>query len=320
MNRIKVLLVAILLLVGFTCVASGQETLTAAKALYTAAAYEDALTMLTRLKGVGTAASGDLQVIDQYRAFCLLALGRQEEAQQAIEAAISLDPSRQLSDAEASPSVRATFREVRRRLLPGIAQQRYAAAKATYDRKEFSAAAEQFAGVIELLDTPDVDPALADLKKVAEGFRDLSLATAAKPATADPAPAPSATSTSPDGSASPPVSPPASQPPAAAPPASTSPRVFDGQEQGVTPPVPIRQDMPRWPATPFRIPMSTRGILDVVIDETGAVESAVMRQSLNALYDGALLRQTRLWRYQPAMKDGKPVKFLKRIQIAVSDQ
>jgi tetratricopeptide (TPR) repeat protein len=316
MNRIKVLLVAILLFVGFTCVASGQETLAAAKALYTAAAYEDALTMLTRLKSAGTVATGDLQAVDQYRAFCLLALGRQEEAQQAIEAVISVDPSRQLTEAEASPSVRATFQEVRRRLLPGIVQQHYAAAKATYDRKEFSAAAEQFEGVIALLDAPDVDPALADLKKVAEGFRDLSAASAAKPAAQDPAPAPPATSTSPGGSASPP----ASRPPEVRAPAPTSPRVFDGQEQGVTPPVPIRQDMPRWPTMPFKIPMSTRGILDVVIDEAGAVESAVMRQKLNSLYDAALLRQTRLWRYQPAMKDGKPVKFLKRIQIAVSDQ
>jgi tetratricopeptide (TPR) repeat protein len=302
MIRIKVLLVAILLFVGFTCVASGQETLAAAKALYTAAAYEDALSMLTRLKSAGTPAPGDQQSIDQYRALCLLALGRQEEARQAIEALVTTDPSYRLNDADASPTVRATFEEVRHRVLPSLTQQRYSTAKASYDRKEFSLAAEQFGEVVRMLEMPDVDPTLADLKKIAEGFRDLSVAAAA--------------STPESG----PTTPPATQPPAAPTPAAAAPHVFEGEEQGLTPAVPIRQEMPRWPALPFRVSGSTRGVLEVVIDETGAVESAVMRQSLNALYDDVLLRQARTWRYQPAMKDGKPVKYLRRIQIVVNDR
>ena len=305
MIRIKVLLVAILLFVGFTCVASSQETLAAAKALYTSAAYEDALTMLTRLKSAGTPAPGDQQSIDQYRALCLLALGRQEEARQAIEALVASDPSYQLNDTDASPTVRTTFEEVRRRVLPSIAQQRYTEAKASYDRKEFSAAAEQFGEVVKLLETADVDPTLADLKKVAEGFRDLSVAAAGSPAATDAASAQPATSAG-GGSTTPP--------------AGAAPRVFEGEEQGLTPAVPIRQEMPRWPAMPFRVSASTRGLLEVVIDETGAVESAVMRQSLNGLYDDVLLRQAKTWRYKPAMKDGKPVKYLRRIQVVVNER
>ena len=299
MNRIKALLVAILLLVGFSAVVSGQETLAAAKALYTAAAYEDALTMLTRLRSADSPAPGDRRSIDQYRAFCLLALGRQEEARQAIEALVTTDPSYQLNDADASPTVRTAFQEVRRRVLPSIAQQRYAAAKASYDRKEFSLAAEQFGEVVRMLETSEVDPTLADVKKVAEGFRDLSVAAAAQPAAPEPASA---------------------QPSAAPTPAPAAPRVFAGEEPGLTPAVPIRQEMPRWPTLPFRISGSMRGVLEVVIDENGAVESAVMRQSLNGLYDDALLKQAKTWRYQPATKDGKPVKYLRRIQVVVNER
>jgi TonB family protein len=302
MNRIKALLVAILLLVGFSSVVSGQETLAAAKALYTAAAYEDALTILTRLRSADSPAPGDRQSIDEYRAFCLLALGRQEEARQAIEALVTTDPSYQLSDADASPTVRAAFQEVRRRVLPSIAQQRYAAAKASYDRKEFPLAGEQFGEVVRMLETSDVDPTLADLKKVAEGFRDLSVAAAGQPAAPDPSAGP------------------ATQPPAAPEPAPAAPRVFAGEEPGLTPAVPIRQEMPRWPTMPFRVSGTMRGLLEVIIDETGAVESAVMRQSLNALYDDALLKQAKTWRYQPATKDGKPVKYLRRIQVVVNDR
>jgi len=45
-----------------------------------------------------------------------------------------------------------------------------------------------------------------------------------------------------------------------------------------------------------------------------------MRQSLNGLYDDALLKQAKTWRYQPATKDGKPVKYLRRIQVVVNDR
>jgi hypothetical protein len=54
-----------------------------------------------------------------------------------------VDPTYQPSEAEASPRVRSVFTEVRQRLLPEIATARYAAAKATYDRKEWKAAEQR---------------------------------------------------------------------------------------------------------------------------------------------------------------------------------
>jgi TonB family protein len=60
------------------------------------------------------------------------------------------------------------------------------------------------------------------------------------------------------------------------------------------------------------------GIVEVVINETGSVESAAMLQPVDPEYDRLVLNAARTWAYQPARRDGAPVKFRKRIQIAIS--
>ena len=148
--------------------AVSEDALAAARDLYAAAAYEDALTLLNRLQPSN--ANGDeRRTIDQYRAFCLLALGRPAEAERAIEAVVAAAPSYHPSDADVSPRVRAAFSDVRRRMLPAIVQQKYAQAKAAFDQKQFAAAADLFAHVIGLLGEPDLvsaasQPPLADLR------------------------------------------------------------------------------------------------------------------------------------------------------------
>ena len=61
-----------------------------------------------------------------------------------------------------------------------------------------------------------------------------------------------------------------------------------------------------------------RGILDVTIDEQGRVIAATIRLSLHPIYDSQILVAARDWRYQPAMLNGRPVKFRKIIQITVT--
>src|SRR5204862_4705323 len=112
--------------------AGAQESLMAARDLYTAAAYEDALALLNRLRASAHRAD-DSRYIEQYRAFCLLALGRTTDAERAIEAVVTAAPQYRPSESDASPRVRLAFRDVRRRMLPDIIQQRYAEAKGAYD-------------------------------------------------------------------------------------------------------------------------------------------------------------------------------------------
>jgi outer membrane biosynthesis protein TonB len=42
-----------------------------------------------------------------------------------------------------------------------------------------------------------------------------------------------------------------------------------------------------------------------------------MRESLNAIYDKRLLTAARSWKYEPARKNGEPVRYRKSVVIAV---
>jgi TonB family protein len=287
--------------------AAAQDSLAAARELYASAAYEDALAVLNRLRAPTSRDEG--RSIDQYRAFCLLALGRAAEADNAIEAVVTAEPSYHPSDADVSPRVRTAFADVRRRMLPVIIQQKYAQAKGAFDRKEFAAAANGFSQVLGLMTEPDIasaarQPPLSDLRTLAVGFHDLSASAAAPPPVASPPPPP----------------PPAQlqlQPLAAAVPAQpaipAAPRIYDATDPNVVPPIVVRQVVP---AFSLRVVPTTQGMVEVIVNELGAVEMATILIPLNRLYDRAVLEAAKDWLYRPATLNGVPVKFRKNIRIS----
>lgn len=279
--------------------ATGVQTqggdLAAARELYASAAYDDALSVLNRLRGSDPPANQS-RAIEQYRAFCLLALDRAADAEQAIEAAIAAEPSYRPSDGEMSPRVLAAFTTVRRRMLPAIIQQNYAQAKAAFDRKEFAAAADGFSQVLATLADQDIEPEaakppLSDLRVLAMGFEELSANAAAPP----PPPPPAAVVVAPS-------------------PGSALPRVYTGDDPNVVAPVIVKQSLPRFPG---RTTVPYTGRLEVIINEAGTVESAVMTGSVTPMYDALVFGATRGWRFQPATVDGTPVKFRKVVVIAI---
>ena len=71
---------------------------------------------------------------------------------------------------------------------------------------------------------------------------------------------------------------------------------------------------------PAQIASHTRqlGLLEIVIDEQGRVVNAAIRSPLHPVYDSQLLVAARDWKYRPATVDGRPVKFRKTIQVAVT--
>jgi len=298
MSRIKICLLTSLVavVVMVAPVRAEQDSVAAARDLYASAAYEDALAILNRLPGSGRV--DEKQTIEQYRAFCLLALGRSAEAEQAIEMIVSADPTYRPA-ADVSPRVRAAFADVRRRALPSIIQQKYAQAKAAYDRKEFGAAASQFGEVLDAMKDPDVAAVadrspLSDVRTLAAGFKDLATTAAAPPP--------------------PPVAAAAVQPAPAAPVVPKAPKVYTASDSEVVPPVVVKQDLPSFNG---QVLMPRQGLLEVVIDENGAVESTVMRMSVTASYDQVALAAARAWRYHPATLNGVPVKFRKAVQVTV---
>lgn len=265
--------------------------LAAARDLYASARYDEALAVLNGMRPEDTAP--ERKSIEQYRSLCLLALGRGTEAEAAIAAVVTVDPLFQPTDSDASPRVRAAFSDVRQRLLPDIAASQYAVAKATYDRKEFVVATQQFGALVKLLDDPQMAGRLGDMRTLAAGFVDLSTAAAAPP-------------------------PPKPEPKPEPPPAPVAPprEVYTMEDAGVVPPVAIRQELPRVQPS-VTAQARDRGLLELVIDQQGRVSKMTLRRPIHPLYDSLLLNAAQDWKYKPATFNGQPVKFLKIIQITV---
>ena len=165
--------------------------------LYAAAAYEDALKTLERLKpdALGAAATVAVQ---QQRLLCLVALGRPADAEQAMTAIVRADPLYLPDAASAPPRVRAAFRDVRARLVPGIAKAAVRARAAGVRGADYAAASAGFARVLAIVEQSDgasADPVVRDVAVLATGFKTLSDkadARAACPCGAAAAPPPAA--------------------------------------------------------------------------------------------------------------------------------
>jgi TonB family protein len=78
------------------------------------------------------------------------------------------------------------------------------------------------------------------------------------------------------------------------------------------PPAIVRQDLP---ALPREVMFRGQGVLEVIINEAGLVESATMRTPIDPRYDRLVLTATRMWKYAPATVAGTPVKFRKVIGV-----
>ena len=288
--RITTCAIALFVLVIIPARVHADGTLAAARELYASAAYDDALAMLNGLASIAEAPD-ERQSIDLYRTLCLVALGRTSDADRAIETMIQRDPLYRASSDDLSPRLRSAFGDVRKRLLPSIIQKEYAEAKAAFDKKDFAAATAGFDGVLKGIADPDISqaaavPPLSDLRTLAAGFKDLSVKF-----TPPPAPAPEAK----------PVRPARS--------------MYSVEDTGVVAPVAIEQKVPKFPAAVVR---PVTGMIELVIDETGAVQSEMMRVPIEPTFDKLVLSAAARWRYRPATLDGVPVKFLKRLSITVS--
>jgi TonB family protein len=289
---------------------SAQDPLSAARDMYASAAYEDALSTLSRLDGATT--PDVARQADEYRAFCLYALGRTREAESVAESIIRREPLARLDAADASPRLESMFTDVRKRLLPSLIRDRFRAARSALDQKSFAAAETQLAEarlmIFEAEKIGVKDDGLTDLSVLVDGFLQLirsapdqrtSQSAAAAPVVAAAAPtvAPRTIGSSP------------------APAAASAPRTYSADDQGVTPPVALEQRIPTM--TPqmqvIAKALKSNGRIDIVIDETGRVADATIRQSLNSTFDALIVRTARTWKYRPAMKDGVAVPYLKTL-------
>jgi tetratricopeptide (TPR) repeat protein len=298
--------------------AQTPDALARAKAAYASAAFEDALALLS---GFHDKAPPESSEAGAYEAFCLVALGREDDARRAVETIVRNDPEYRLTDAQAPPRVRALFDAVRVRLLPAIARASYGSGRAAFDRKDFAMAVKDLGRAVALIEElatkkSPADPGLIELLPLASGFKDLAVLSAAQaaaaippanpsPAADPPAPAPAPIPTPP------PVAAASAQPePAAIEPKVSKPRTFGPEDAGVKAPVLVGQSMPPWqPETPAERATKYHGYLSLVIDERGRVEAATLLGSIHKRYDGPLLEAVPHWTFRPALKDGVAVRY-----------
>jgi TonB family protein len=285
-----------------------QDVFDRAKTLYLEAAYEDALALL---EAPGPSGTADVHL---YRALCLLALGRSNEADAAIARSIELDPMATAARQDVSPRVAALLADARRRMLPDIARRRVADGRMLYQQGDRAGATQRFEAAVRVLDDPTLvnQGELADLRTLASGFLDLMRAQAAPTPAAAPAATPALASVTATTAAANPG------PPPAAPAAATEEGAAVPAAAAVTRPKVLSQIMPPWrpPDSSWR-GRELRGMMLLTIDATGRVTGAQMEQTIYPGYDRLLLDAARTWRYTPATRDGQPTESQLIVPIVV---
>jgi TonB family protein len=279
-------LLVIALLLRSTLAWAADPALDQAKTLYAAASFEDALAAIAR---VAPAQSAEPEVL-LYKALCLLALGRPQEAGAATRTLVNAAPGYAPDTTELPPRFQTLWIDTRKAALPGVSREMFVRARAQYQEKNFIPALGLFEQVLALTnDTAWKETAEAtDLRTLASGFIDLTQAAIPKP---EPGPPPAAVAVTP---------PPAPRP----------------EPVVVTAAVVLRQDLPRW-APPDRTfaRMTFNGAVRVVIDATGKVTAASIVRPTHPSYDVQLLRATRDWSYRPATRNGQPIESEKTVEV-----
>src|SRR5262245_31419458 len=187
-------ILCVVLLYGGVAVLAQEEPLAKAKALYNSAAYEEALTVLASLQ---------TPQAQQYRALCMLGLGRTQDAKNTVDLLVSATPLLDLSSEDVPPRFVTLVSEAKKRLVPGIARKTFNDGRDEYRSGNREQAVAKFDLVMSLTDIPDFKETAdaEDLRTLASGFIDLVRATAParpEPKAADLKPA---ESTSPAGKA-----------------------------------------------------------------------------------------------------------------------
>jgi TonB family protein len=247
-----------------------------AKGLYASASYDDALTAL---------GGDDSNQAQEYRALCLLALGRTDEARRATESLVSAHPEFVVSDEETPPRFVALLTEVRRKLLPAAIRKRFADGRDKFQAKAYDEARTAFRSVLDLSADPLMKGAeeVTDLGVLATGFLDLTNAATAAPK---------------------PAAPPAPPPVVARPPE-------------IVPPVAIRQTIPPWPRAASTSGPTATVRLRVLVGADGRVKTAAVLTPTRPQFDLELVGAAQNWLYKPGTLNGEPVPMDKVVSLVI---
>jgi hypothetical protein len=86
-------------------------------------------------------------------------------------------------------------------------------------------------------------------------------------------------------------------------------------EEGVEPAVLMRPQLPS--QSPSTVPAEDVGILELVVSATGAVEHVRLISTANRYHDRMIVAAAKAWSFEPATKDGRPVRSRTLIRVTL---
>jgi TonB family protein len=100
-----------------------------------------------------------------------------------------------------------------------------------------------------------------------------------------------------------------------APRVAPSGQVYQTGDPQVTPAILIRPHLPE--TLPPDVPEEQIGTLEFIVTESGAVEHVHLVSPANRYQERMLVAAAKTWRFQPAIRDGQPVRFRTRIRVTL---
>ena len=270
-----------------------DDALAEIRKLYASAYYERALAALEQIGGQAMT-PGDQQSVRRYKALCLIALDRVEDAERVTNEIVQADPMTGAYPGD-PPRLRSLIHEARARVLPELVRELYTRARTQYEQKSYADAAADFESVVSLLGDESlnlaVQPELADLGLLARGFRDLLRLESRRRSVL----------------------------PAREPMAASVPELSADAGHLLVPSVAIEQVLPKWPnALRALLQQPREGVIEVVVGVDGSVESATMVTPIHLVYDRLLLAAAQNWKYHPALRNGVPIPSTKVVRVALT--
>ncbi len=91
--------------------------------------------------------------------------------------------------------------------------------------------------------------------------------------------------------------------------------VFTAADTSVTPAVIVRPVLPKDP--PPNVPPEQIGTIDVWVDERGDVTRVKLISPANRFHERMLVSAAKMWKFRPAYKDGRPVRYITRVRLTI---
>ena len=89
--------------------------------------------------------------------------------------------------------------------------------------------------------------------------------------------------------------------------------LYSPSDKGIVPPRELSRGFPA--STPIGVPPHRVGTLEMIIDKEGGVEFVKLNTPLNRYHERMIVSAAKAWRYRPATRNGRPVRYRITVKI-----